>query len=129
MNDQETKVAMTVGCGFAMVILLIVLWAFIGSSIQYADGHRDGVIQKLSHKGLIWKTYEGELATAGFKLRGEGRGGNAWEFSVTDPSVFAQLGRLPQDAPVRLHYVQYCATLPWLGSTTYRVTRVELLGD
>ena len=125
--SSEAEANAKAGC--IIVIIAIVLFVFlglIGSSIPYGDGHRDGQVQKLSCKGFLFKTYEGELAVAGIKFNKSG-GGNAWEFSVTDQKVYQTLEDLPPEAHVRLHYHQYCATLPWLGSTTYRVTRVEIL--
>jgi hypothetical protein len=39
---------------FALYVWLTLKWSF-------SDGDRSGVLQKLSHKGWICKTYEGEL--------------------------------------------------------------------
>ena len=131
MSGEEKTAALGCGCA-AGVVLLVVLYALAMANVEYGEGHRDGEVQKLSHKGFIWKTYEGELATAGFKLRptGDGSsGGNAWEFSVIDVKVFAELNDLPAGARVRLYYRQYWATLPWLGATTYRVYKVKVLDN
>ena len=87
----------------------------------YSDGERVGVLQKLSHKGWLCKTYEGELAL----YIVSGVAPQIWSFTVSDPGVVralnAQLGER-----VRLHYSEH-AGLPssCFGDTRYFVDRVE----
>lgn len=117
---------------FKLTILVIVL-ALIGTpigcactrNVVYSRGTRDGVIQKFSEKGLFWKTYEGELALPGFRTRGESTS-NTFEFTVRPTGPVSQLGSLPQDTQVRLHYTQYWWVFPWEGSTSYVIESVEV---
>jgi hypothetical protein len=51
--------------GVVVVLPILAVWAWteIALHVSYsADGHRAGYIQKLSRKGWICKTWEGELA-------------------------------------------------------------------
>ena len=51
--------------GGALVVvpaLLLAAWTVIALSYTYSKGDRNGYIQKLSKKGWICKTWEGELA-------------------------------------------------------------------
>lgn len=95
---------------------------------EYSTGFRDGTIQKLSEKGFLWKTLEGELAMDGVKVRGSGgdvRGGSVMEFSLVDRELFRRLEALPSGTRVRLHYrkVMWCG--PWVAGTTYHVQSFE----
>ena len=55
------------GCG-RYIFMSLFIFIIIGSGIfywkyyyTYSDGFRSGMLQKLSHKGNLMKTYEGEL--------------------------------------------------------------------
>ena len=53
------------GLGILVVPAAIVaLWTWITLSFAYSTGDRAGYVQKLSRKGWICKTWEGELAMA-----------------------------------------------------------------
>jgi hypothetical protein len=41
------------------------LFLFSGCSHNYSDGYRVGYVRKFSRKGLIWKSWEGELLLGG----------------------------------------------------------------
>jgi len=45
-------------------ILIFALWAWVTLGYSYAEGDRAGQLQKLSKKGWLCKTWEGELAMA-----------------------------------------------------------------
>jgi hypothetical protein len=46
----------------AVPVLVFSLWAWVALGYVYSTGDRAGYIQKLSKKGWICKTWEGELA-------------------------------------------------------------------
>lgn len=48
------------------IFFIICLVAFLGTGCgkNYSNGERVGVVTKLSEKGLIWKSYEGEMLMA-----------------------------------------------------------------
>jgi hypothetical protein len=52
----------------------------------YSDGIRSGIVQKFSKKGLLVKSWEGELVMEGNKFN-QASGGNVWKFSVSEPTV------------------------------------------
>lgn len=98
--------------------------------IPYSDGHRDGFVQKLSRKGLVWTTTEGELAMPGLRTTGssDDRGiANTWDFSVNDQDSAEQLEEIHANEMVRLYYKQYLLSPPWRGDTGYFVIKVERL--
>lgn len=85
---------------------------------EYSDGFRDGQLQKFSKKGLIWHTWEGELALPGFQSE-------AFSFTVSDNTVAEQLNNTKPGVHLRLHYKQKLVALPWNGSTTYFIWKIE----
>jgi len=44
------------------LVVLLVLYTWLSLSWSYAEGERAGYVQKLSEKGWVCKTWEGELA-------------------------------------------------------------------
>jgi len=128
-----------------VVIAGIVLSALFGGcgaitgKIEYSDGYREGNLQKLSKKGFIWKTYEGELTLWGFGGSQGGKMGqesmsNVWAFSLDDPSsaetaTFAdQINKHSLRAEkLRMHYTEYFSAQPWRGSSSYIVNKVIVI--
>ncbi len=100
---------------FVIYILVLLLYT-------YSDGERAGTLYKFSHKGYVFKTYEGEMIIGGSNpmLINEQ---NKWIFSVAEDSVAKKLisaeGRY-----VRLHYKEKLRTLPWRGDSRYIVDKI-----
>jgi len=101
-------------------IVLATLYLAVALNWSYSDGERAGYLQKLSRKGWICKTYEGELAMSSVP----GLAPIMWNFSVRDEAVAkkinAQLGK-----KIVLHYREY-RNLPTdcFGETDYFVDAV-----
>jgi len=101
----------------SIVIILLsltgyVYWFYYNS---YSDGYREGILQKFSRRGNVFKTYEGELVLLGFGQRGTGLiNTNYFYFSVPDINVADSLTQC-LGKPIRLHYTQYRRSLPWRG--------------
>ena len=45
-------------------VVIVSLWIWVALGYTYASGERAGYVQKISKKGWICKTWEGELAMA-----------------------------------------------------------------
>ena len=102
--------------------MLLVLFALFGN---YSGGERVGHIIKISKKGYVFKTWEGQLNT------GEIQQG-LWEFSVKqdDTEILDQLREAMKIGNrVALHYDEKYVSLPFLGDTKNFITEVELLED
>lgn len=99
---------------FAGYTLLALTWS-------YSEGERVGVLQKLSRKGWVCKTYEGELALYVVS----GMAPQIWTFTVRDPKVAGQLNVVLGER-VRLHYAEHRG-LPssCFGDTPYFVDGVD----
>ena len=60
-----------IGC-IAAVVALLILAGFIGFKYYwvFGDGVKAGELNYITHKGYIFKTYEGKLIQSGFRLQG-----------------------------------------------------------
>lgn len=80
----------------------------------YSDGYREGVLQKFSRKGNLFKTHEGEIIQLGFGQRGGYLNAQYFYFSVDNGSIADTLEN-SIGKRVKVHYVQYRRSLPWRG--------------
>ncbi|MBU6257942.1 MAG: hypothetical protein KGL18_17460 [Burkholderiales bacterium] len=101
---------------------LIALYFWAALSWSYASGERAGWVQKLSKKGWICKTWEGELALVSVP----GTTPEKFDFTIPDDAVAARVTRA-MGKRVSLHYEQK-AGLPGscFGDTRYYVTSVTV---
>ncbi|MGB5667321.1 MAG: 6-phosphogluconate dehydrogenase [Maribacter sp.] len=97
------------------IFLLIYLFIYF---VPYSEGVRSGELIKISHKGVIAKTWEGEISQ-GIS------GAQIFTFSVLDKDqeVIEKLKEY-QGEYVKLDYVERYATFFWLGDTKYFITKV-----
>ncbi len=111
-------------------ILLLTILFFVGAAYllvifnwSYSDGDRAGYLQKISHKGWICKTYEGELAMTTVP----GVAPLLWDFSVWDTAIAKKLdGQMGKRIVVHYKEFRYIPTTCF-GETTYFVDRVEVV--
>ena len=120
---------------FKLIAALIVLALIAGGAYylfgSYSDGYRAGTVIKLSRKGLLLKTYEGQL-NLGMVLgdHGSAQVSNIWEFSVDskDAATIAGLdSAMLSGRRAKLHYKEIFANVPWRGDTKFMVYKVETL--
>ncbi|MFN3630468.1 MAG: hypothetical protein ACK4XK_10515 [Casimicrobiaceae bacterium] len=106
-----------------VLILLAVGYGFLMWNWSYSTGERVGVVQKLSKKGWICKTWEGELNMIVLP----GGMPEKFQFTVWDDAVAAEINRLAGQR-VALHYEEKVG-LPTscFGDTRHYVTRVKVL--
>lgn len=114
---------------FRTILLLLALgfgiyfyWKYF---YTYSSGNRFGLLQKFSHKGNLFKTYEGEMILS--SVRGNSNVPLASEkffFSVKDKNVANQLMNL-QGKYVTVSYKEKNGTLMWQGDTKYIVDSVR----
>jgi hypothetical protein len=98
---------------------------FGGLMPNYSEGVRTGTLLKISHKGIIFKSYEGELILNEFNLRrpGQEAGNNVFEFSSIDPEIAKEVESMIGQK-VNVHYRQYLIG-PIQQSTSYTITKIE----
>jgi hypothetical protein len=109
----------------AVIVVLIAGYFFVAMHWSYSDGERAGVVQKLSHKGWICKTWEGELAMSTVP----GVAPVIWSFTVRDKAVVDQIN-LALGKRVILHYAEHRGIpTTCFGETPYFVDRVRIEAD
>jgi hypothetical protein len=59
---MNSKIPRIIGMIFLTLILLSIGWVWLTLHWSYAEGERTGYVQKLSKKGWLCKTWEGEIA-------------------------------------------------------------------
>jgi hypothetical protein len=106
-------------------ILLFFIYTFTTLTWSYSDGDRAGVLQKLSRRGFLCKTWEGELAMSTVP----GTAPTIWSFTVRDGDV-AKLVNAAIGKRVVLHYGEHLGVpTRCFGDTQYFVTAVRVAGD
>ena len=116
-----------------LLILIVVLGVgvFIFLNVaNYSSGFRAGVPTKLSKKGVIIKTYEGQMNIGGLTNSNEGVIPTQWDFTIraSADSVVDKLNQaILEGDRVKLMYNQKYVRFPWLGDTEYFVYDVEIL--
>lgn len=114
-----------------LTILLIVvvgglIFGYIWFYVPFSDsGVKAGTLNNIKHKGIIFKTYEGELIQTGFGTRNK-QGtlqSNEFQFSVADKEVAMKLMNL-SGQQVKVHYKEYFGALPWRGYSKFVVDSI-----
>jgi hypothetical protein len=113
---------------FTILILLFALAIYWFCYNVYSDGERTGLLTKLSRKGNIFKTYEGEMLIGNFQQAPNVMVPEKYAFSVKDEKLADTLMKL-QGKVVSLKYNQYRRSLPWRGESEYVVTGLERVED
>lgn len=114
----------------ALVLLALlspILLKFVGINAIYSEGERTGVVTKISKKGFIWKTWEGELILGGMDSGGEGAlSGQTWKFSIIDDKTADKALLLAKKTRrVTVVYTELWRTAFWQGNTDYIVTELK----
>ena len=106
-------------------ILVIAAWTAIAFNWTYSDGNRVGYVQKISRKGWLCKTWEGELAMSNVP----GQMPEKFLFTVRDDAVAKKI-EASQGQRVSLHYEQHVGIpTSCFGETAYWVTDVQRAGS
>ena len=108
-----------------VIVALAGLYFWSAFSWSYSSGERAGWVQKLSKKGWICKTWEGELAMVSMP----GATPEKFYFTITDDAVAEQVNRL-MGKRASLHYEEKVG-LPTscFGETRHYVTSARVAED
>jgi hypothetical protein len=119
---MRLKIALSV----VALLLLITAWFMFAWHWSYSDGERAGWVQKLSRKGWICKTWEGEQALV--SLPGTSSV-EKFQFTVHDEATAQAINKV-MGRRVNLHYEEKVG-LPGscFGETRYFVTGVTLVDE
>ena len=118
---NASKVLKSLTILLVSAIALFSLYVYIALNWSYSSGERAGFLQKVSHKGWICKTWEGELSLVAMP----GSAPEKFLFTVRDEAV-AQKVSAAAGKRVTLNYEQHKG-LPssCFGDTEYFVVDVK----
>lgn len=113
--------------GFIIIgLILTTIGYFLYCNWTYSEGTRTGQLIKVSKKGYIFKTYEGQLNMGGITGNiTDGTLGTVWEFSLKDDELYKELESL-EGQKVQLRYKEINKSMPWQGDTNYFIYDVEV---
>lgn len=102
-----------------VIVLLFIAWFAFIYFVPYSEGTRSGELIKFSKKGVISKTWEGEISQ-GIS------GAQIFQFTVLDNNQEAIEALQENEGNyVRLKYVERYATFFFWGDTKYFITEVQ----
>ena len=104
-----------------VIILLAIGYGVFATMATASEGSRAGELYKFSKKGVIFKTYEGELS-----ISSRGAIGEKWAFSVNgnDTELIKQMEN-SMGKNITLHYNEKYVKMSWAGDTKYFITKVS----
>ena len=110
----------------AVIVLIVISTIYVKYFYTYSEGYRAGLLQKFSHKGAIFKTYEGEIILSSVSSnRDVPLASEKFLFSVTNKSLIRQFDTL-QGQPVIVHYMQKNAPAFWRGDSPNLVDSIKM---
>lgn len=109
----------------ALVVLIVggfAIYTWSALHLSYSKGERSGFVQKLSKKGWVCKTWEGEMAMVSMP----GTAPEIFLFSVRDDVVADKLNQT-MGKRVAIHYEQHKGVpTNCFGETEYFITEVRV---
>ena len=126
--DKVKKISKRVLVIAVIIGLLVVSFFYFG---VYSRGERVGTLMKLSEKGVLFKTLEGQLNIEAFgAVRSQNFVSQTFEFSVENKrqDVISNLKQaMSEGRRVNIKYVERYWQVPWRGDTKYFVREVDIL--
>lgn len=125
---EDWSITIMVGMLAAMMLPLLavpLVQASGGMYPGYSQGFRDGYVTKISHRGMIWKTWEGTMQSGSGEMASLQ---NEYDFSVVDEELVEEMALAAASARrVRLVYTEYLITDMRKAHSGYVVTHMEYL--
>lgn len=108
-----------------LVLLGSAAWVWFTLNWSYSEGERAGYVQKLSHKGWLCKTWEGEIAMVTMP----GAIPDRFAFSVRDEAVATKINALAGQRVVLSYGQHKFVPSSCFGETEYFVTEVRAVAE
>jgi hypothetical protein len=102
-------------------ILIFILWATITLNYSYSKGTRAGILQKVSKRGWLCKTWEGELQMTAIP----GAAPEKFIFSARSDSIAAVLSQMSGQHVVLTYEQHKGVPGSCFGDTEYFITEVR----
>jgi hypothetical protein len=105
---------------------LLVAFYFRFVSPYATDIRSTGIVYNVEHRGLLFKTYECNIATSS-AIVDTIQPYNRTDFSIANSLLAHRLQEAQlSGAQVEITYSRYLATLPWRGASCYVITGVSV---
>ena len=120
---MNARIPRIIGFIFLALILLGIGWVWLTLHWSYSEGERAGYVQKLSKKGWLCKTWEGEIAM----LTMPGAIPERFAFTVADEAMAERINALAGQRVVLRYQQHKFIPTSCYGETEYFVDQVRLL--
>jgi hypothetical protein len=112
--------------GFYLILIFGAIFIYWKYFFTYSQGYRAGLLQKFSSKGMLFKTYEGEMILSSVSsTRDVALASEKFLFTLTNKSLIRQFDTL-QGNMVIVHYRQKNGSIFWRGDSPYLVDSVKI---
>jgi hypothetical protein len=108
-----------------VLALLVSAWIWLALTFSYSEGERAGYIQKISSKGWLCKTWEGEIAMVTMP----GAIPDRFAFTVRDEAVVKKINALTGQRVVLIYQQHKFLPTQCFGETEYFVIDVRAVGE
>jgi hypothetical protein len=125
-NGFVQKIKKTFKWFIFLIVIIGVFSIYWKYFYTYSEGYRAGLLQKFSHKGMLFKTYEGEMILSSVSsTKDVALASEKFLFTLTNKSLIRQFDTL-QGETVIVHYKQKRSTIFWRGESPYLVDSVKV---
>ena len=109
-----------------ILVIVLAVFIYIKYFYTYSEGYRAGLLQKFSKKGIIFKTYEGEMILSSVATNKEiAIASEKFFFTMINKDLIRQFDTL-QGQSVIVHYIQKNGAVFWRGDSKYLVDSVQV---
>jgi len=125
MQNAGVKVVKILAAIAVIVIVLFVAYTWLVLTWSYSSGERAGYVQKLSHKGWLCKTWEGEMALVSMP----GTVAEKFYFTVRDDALAKRINASIGQR-VALSYEQHIGVPSnCFGETQYFISDIKVVDE
>jgi hypothetical protein len=122
---MQSKVSRIILIFFVILAFLATGWAWLTLNWSYSEGDRAGYVQKLSKKGWLCKTWEGEIAMVTMP----GAIPEKFQFTVRDDAVAEKINALAGKRVVLFYRQHKFIPTSCFGETEYFVENAREMVD
>lgn len=119
--------------GLSVSAVLVAIAIYVVFFATYSTGYRVGTIIKMTKRGVVFKTYEGQLHTGGISADvGDAGATSMWDFTVRrgEEDIRKEIEKaVDSGSRVKLYYNEKFYQWAFFGDTKYFVNKVETVGN
>ena len=109
-----------------LLLVFLAVLVYFKYFFTYSEGYRAGLLQKFSHKGVLVKTYEGEMVLSSVSsTRDVALASEKFLFTVVNKNLIREFDTL-QGENIIIHYRQKKNSIFWRGDSPYLVDSVKM---